>query len=74
MKKKRPIKRRQFLKLKKNTLRKNTNCYCQKNNNKKKYRNDVKRFPKSMYKTHLPDQHRSYPYIVIKSLKIRNLF
>ena len=35
--------------IKKNTLRKNTNCYCQKNNNTKKYRNDVKSFPKSMY-------------------------
>ena len=75
MNKKRPIKRRQFLKLKKNTLRKNTNCYCcQKDNTKKIYGTDVKRFPKRMYKTHLPDQHRSYPYTVIKSLKIRNLF
>ena len=69
-------KEKTIFEIKKNTLRKNTNCYCyQKNTNTiKKYRNDVKRFPKSMYKTHLPDQHRSYPYIVIKSLKIRNLF
>ena len=27
-----------------------------------------------MYKTHLSDQHCSYPYNVIKSLKMRNLF
>ena len=61
--------------IKKKTFSKNTNCFCcQKTHIQKKYRNDVKRFPKSMYKTHLPDQHRSYPCIVIKSLKIRNLF
>ena len=73
MKKKRPIKKRQFLKLKKTPSEK-TLIVIVKKTTRKKYRNDVKRFPKSMYKTHLPDQHRSYPYIVIKSLKIRNIF
>ena len=70
MKKKRPIMRKQFLKLKKTPFEKTLIVFVVKKTEiQKENRNDVKRFLKSMYKTHLPDQHRSYPYIVIKSLK-----